>query len=152
MLPYGTWGLNFMRNSGLDWDIWPMVQIGPEPAARMSSHVLHIPESIAPDRLDAAKRLVTWLSDNGLTWANSGQVPARFSVQEQLDPVEHRAVLVFAEAFNTIGRLETPHALKSELAAAWEPEVDGAWNLVAEPAAAMATASERVQDVLDRDE
>lgn len=152
ILPYGTWGLNFMRDSGLNWDVWPMIQMGSQPAARMSSHVLHMPATIEGERLEAAKRFITYLSDNGLTWADSGQVPARYSVQEQLDPEEDRAVLVFAESFNNQGRLETPHALKQEIAAAWEPEVDGAWNNVTTPEEALGVANERVQDVLDRAE
>jgi ABC-type glycerol-3-phosphate transport system substrate-binding protein len=150
ILPYGTWGLNFMRDSGLNWDVWPMIQIGPEPATRMSSHVLHMPAALEGERLEAAKRLIVYLSDNGLTWATSGQVPARFSVQEQLDPDEDHAVLVFAESFRTQGRLETPHPLKQEIAAAWEPEVDGAFNNVTGVDAALEVADERVQDVLDR--
>lgn len=150
ILPYGTWGLNFMRDSGLNWDVWPMIQIGPEPAARMSSHVLHTPATAEGERLEAAKRLITYLSDNGLTWAGSGQVPARFSVQEQLDPEEHRSVLVFAESFNRQGRIETPHPLKQEISAAWQPEVDGVWNNVTTPEEGLRVADERVQDVLDR--
>lgn len=150
ILPYGTWGLNFMKGSEINWDVWPMIQVGPEPAARMSSHVLHMPATLEGDRLDAAKRLITYLSDNGLTWSSSGQVPARISVQAQLDPEADRAVLVFAESFNRQGRLETPHSLKQEIAAAWEPEVDGAWNQVATPADALKVANGRVQEVLDR--
>jgi len=151
ILPYGTWGLNFMRDSDVNWDVWPMIQIGPaQPAARMSSHVLHLPATAEGERLEASKRLITYLSDNGYTWATSGQVPARFSVQEQLDPEELRAVIVFAESFNAQGRIETPHPLKQELNAAWQPEVNGAWNNVATPEEALRTASERVQDILDR--
>jgi ABC-type glycerol-3-phosphate transport system substrate-binding protein len=150
ILPYGTWGLNFMKGSGINWDVWPMVQFGPEPAARMSSHVLHMPNTLEGDRLEAATRLVTYLSDNGLKWAGSGQVPARYSVQEQLDPEADRAVLVFADSFNRQGRLETPHPLKQEIAAAWEPEIDGAWNQVAAPEDALQTANQRVREVLDR--
>jgi len=150
ILPYGTWGLNFMKESEINWDVWPMIQMGSQPAARMSSHVLHIPATLEGDNLDAAKRLVTYLSDHGGTWADSGQVPARVSVQEQLDPVEDRAVLVFAESFNAQGRLETPHALKQEIAAAWEPEVDGVWNLVSTPEEALGVGNQRVQEVLDR--
>ena len=109
-----------------------------------------MPATLEGDRLDAAKRLITYLSDNGLTWSSSGQVPARISVQAQLDPEADRAVLVFAESFNRQGRLETPHSLKQEIAAAWEPEVDGAWNQVATPADALKVANGRVQEVLDR--
>lgn len=152
ILPYGTWGLNFMKESEINWDVWPMIQMGSEPAARMSSHVLHIPATLEGDNLAAAKRLVNYLSDNGLTWASSGQVPARVSVQEQLDPEADRAVLVFADSFNSQGRLETPHALKQEIAAAWEPEVDGVWNQVSAPADALGVSNQRVQEVLDRGE
>jgi ABC-type glycerol-3-phosphate transport system substrate-binding protein len=150
ILPYGTWGLNFMRDSSVNWDVWPMIQIGPERATRMSSHVLHMPAGLDAERIDAATRLIVYLSENGLTWASSGQVPARFSVQEQLDPEADRAVMVFAESFREQGRLETPHPLKQEIAAAWEPEIDGAWNNVTSVDEALNTANERVQDVLDR--
>ncbi len=150
ILPYGTWGLNFMKDSGLDWDVWPMVQMGPEKATRMSSHVLHMPDGLGGEQLDAAKRLITYLSDNGATWATSGQVPARFSVQDNLDPEEDRAVIVFADAFREQGRLETPHPGKDEIAASWEPEIGGSWDGVTTVEEALSTANERVQDVLDR--
>lgn len=150
IFPYGTWGLNFMKESDIDWDVWPMIQIGLEPATRMSSHVLHMPANLEGERLAAAKRLVTYLSDNGYLWAQSGQVPARFSVQNALDPEADRAVLVFAEAFKTQGRLETPHPFKQEIAAAWEPEIDAIWNNVTPIEEALQTANQRVQAILDR--
>lgn len=150
ILPGGTWLLNFMKNSEVNWDVWPMVQIGPERATRMSSHVLHLPPGLEGERLEAAKRLIYYLSDNGGAWAASGQVPARFSVQESLDPETDRAVLVFAESFKNEGRLETPHPLKLEIASAWEPEVGGAWDNVTTIEEALQTGDERVQTVLDR--
>ena len=150
IIPGGTWLLNFMKNSEVTWDVWPMIQIGPQGAARMSSHVLHLPIDLEGERLEAAKRLVYYLSDNGGTWATSGQVPARFSVQESLDPEADHAVLVFAESFKRQGRLETPHPLKLEIAAAWEPEVGGVWDNVASVEEALQIANERVQAVLDR--
>ena len=152
ILPYGTWGLNFMKSSEIDWDVWPMIQVGPNKATRMSSHVLHMPEGLSGEQLDAAKRLIVFLSDNGLTWATSGQVPARFSVQEQLDPDADRAVIVFADSFMEQGRLETPHAHKDEIASAWEPEIGGSWDAVTTVEEALQTANQRVQDVLDRTE
>ncbi|MEZ4635454.1 MAG: extracellular solute-binding protein [Caldilineaceae bacterium] len=150
ILPYGTWGLNFMKNSEIDWDVWPMIQVGPNKGTRMSSHVLHMPTDLDGEQLEAAKRLVIYLSDNGLTWAGSGQVPARFSVQEQLDPEVDRAVIVFAESFLDQGRLEVPHPGKDEIAASWEPEIGGSWDNVTPVEEALATANQRVQDVLDR--
>jgi len=151
IMPYGTWGLNLMLGSDINWDVWPMIQIGPvQPAARMSSHVLHLPATAEGEKLEAGKRLITYLSDHSDIWATSGQVPARFSIQEGLDPEELRAVLVFADSFNRQGRIETPHPLKQELNSAWQPEVNGAWDNVASPEEALNTASERVQDILDR--
>ena len=150
IFPFGTWGLNLAKNSEIDWDVWPMLQLGPEKATRMSSHVLHMPAGLDGEQLEAAKRLITYLSDNGLAWAGSGQVPARFTVQEQLDPVEDRAVIVFAEAFKEQGRLEVPSVDKDEIAQSWEPEIDGMWNGVVGVEESLATANERVQSVLDR--
>lgn len=150
IMPQGTWMLNFMNGSDVNWDAWPMVQMGSQPGTRMSSHVLHMPQTLEGEKLAAATRLVNYLSDSGLDWAGSGQVPARFSVQESLDPEIHRAVIVFADSFNEQGRLEVPHPLKQEIAAAWEPEVGGAWDSVTSVEEALEVANERVQDVLDR--
>lgn len=151
ILPGGTWLLNFMKNSDVNWSAWPMVQMGPvQGAARMSSHVLHMAPTLEGDRLEATKKLVYYLSDNGGTWATSGQVPARFSVQNTLDPDKEAAVMVFAESFKDQGRLETPHPLKLEIASAWEPEIGGAWDNVTSVDDALLTADERVQDVLSR--
>ena len=150
IMPGGTWNLNFMLDSGINWGAWPMLTMGLEPATRMSSHVLHMPAGLEGEQLEAAKRLVYYLSDNGLTWAESGQVPARFSVQENLDPVVHKATIVFAEAFLDQGRLEVPRPPKSEIAEAWEPEINGMWDNVTPIEEALQTANERVQAVLDR--
>ncbi len=57
ILPQGTWMLNFMNGTDVNWDAWPMVQMGSQSGTRMSSHVLHMPQSLDGEQLEAATRV-----------------------------------------------------------------------------------------------
>ena len=84
----GTWNLNFFKdNPDAQAVMEPMYlnSLAPDgkQAVRFDSHMLVIPTGVEGEALEDAKDLIKWLSDNGETWATSGQVPARLSVQQK---------------------------------------------------------------------
>jgi ABC-type glycerol-3-phosphate transport system substrate-binding protein len=151
MIPEGSWMRNFLlEHPQINWKVWKMPPFGPQPATWMSAHVLYMPSTIDGARLDAATKLSVYLSDHGLDWAESGQVPARYSQQEQLDPEKYPSTVVFAEAFREMGKFEPPHVALIELQSAYEPELDAMWNDVKPIPDGLRDANARVQAILDR--
>ncbi len=60
----------------------PVPQFGPERGVWGGSHLLCQPREIAPGRAQAAWRLMRFLSQNSLSWAEGGQVPARVALRQ----------------------------------------------------------------------
>lgn len=153
MIPEGTWFRNFLvlENPDINWTPWGMPQWGDvQQATWVSSHVLYFPATLSGEKLDAAKRLATFLSDQGLYWAQSGQVPARISQQQALDPEIFPSNIVIGQAFQDFGIPELPSAYSIELVQAFEPEIDSALNNLKTVEQALADANDRIQGILDR--
>jgi multiple sugar transport system substrate-binding protein len=68
------------EQKGLSFAGAPVPQFGPQPAVWGGSHLLCQPARIAPERARAAWRLMRFLSDDSLLWAEGGQIPTRLSV------------------------------------------------------------------------
>ena len=151
MTAEGTWFRNFTVEQGVDFTAWGLPQWGDvKPAAWVSSHVIYAPASLSGEKLDAAKRLMVFLSEQGLYWATSGQVPARISQQEALDPENFPSNIAIGRAFQEYGVPELPSAYSIELVAAFEPEIDAALNNLKSIDQALEDANNRIQAILDR--
>lgn len=142
--------LNFNEEAGLNWGACPFPQIGDEPAVWTSSHVIYTPTTLEGEKLDAAKRLISYLSDQGLVWATSGQPPARISQQEAMTPDEFPSATVFGQSFREFGRYDMAHPCIQEVIAAYEPELDAIYNDVKSVEQGLEDANNRVQNILDR--
>ena len=61
-----------------------MPTIGEKPAVWASSHNLVVTTQAAkdPNKLEASRLFIAFISENSIEWAKSGQVPARNSVRE----------------------------------------------------------------------
>jgi multiple sugar transport system substrate-binding protein len=82
MVLEGIYMLNdLQKTEGLDYGGAPTPQFGPEPATWGGSHMLCMPASIPQRRAENVWRLVRYLSDNSLDWAEGGQTPVRRSLQ-----------------------------------------------------------------------
>ncbi|MBV7330194.1 ABC transporter substrate-binding protein [Chloroflexi bacterium TSY] len=149
----GSWDLNFIRDSGLEDKtrafFAPQVT-GTQPAVWMSAHVMAIPNGVDEERTGPAGDLITWLSEHGLEWANSGQPPARLSQQNSEQLQSHWHTGVFSRQFQEIGRTERQHVNITEIQEAYQPEFEAALTDQKTIDEALATAHERVQKVLDR--
>ncbi|HWQ15958.1 MAG TPA: substrate-binding domain-containing protein [Roseiflexaceae bacterium] len=151
----GSWSLNFFKDNP---DVEAVTKAGflnslapdGKQAAKMASHLLVVPVGVKDDALERAKNLIKWLSDNGKTWATSGQVPARLSVQQDPEVQSIWSVKVFAEEFKAIGRTDVPHKAATEIQTTWEAAVSGALANTTSVKDALAEGSKQIQAILDR--
>ena len=152
ILPEGSWMLNFNKDNEVNWGVWPMIQFGDQPKTWTSSHVLYSPPSLAEDseKTAAVRALMEHISESGLTWATSGQPPARTSSQDELTAEAYPSTVVFAESFAEQGRYDTAHVNIQEIHAAYEPELDAIWNQTKSIEEGLNAANERIQTILDR--
>ncbi|MBG6191701.1 multiple sugar transport system substrate-binding protein [Arthrobacter sp. CAN_A212] len=79
----GIWQLNDLQESGLAYAAAPIPTIGAEKAVWANSHNFFLPRQTQPDpdKQNAAKVFIAWISENSATWAGSGMIPARESVR-----------------------------------------------------------------------
>lgn len=151
----GSWSLNFFKDNP---DIEKVTKAGflnslspdGKQVAKMASHMLVVPVGVKGDGLERAKKLIKWLSDNGKTWANSGQVPARLTVQKDADVQNIWSVKVFGEQFTKIGRTDVPHKAITEIVTAWEAAVSGALAKTKPVKDSLTEGNKAIQTILDR--
>jgi len=152
IMPTGTWFRNNLvdLHKEIKWTVWPMLQLGPKPGVWASAHVMFISSTLTGDKLAAAKKMVVYLSNHNDIWAQSGQVPARISVQKGLDPETYKSNILFGQGFQQFGRLEPPLTDLVEVQNAFDPELSAALNGQKTVKQALDDANARMQTILDR--
>ena len=70
------------RQTDLDYGAAPTPTMGSQKATWTGSHGLCLRSDLKGLELAAAERFIKFLSDNSLSWAEGGQVPARLSLRE----------------------------------------------------------------------
>lgn len=151
LVPTGTWFRNFaVDQTDINWAAWPQWQFGEQPATWFGAHTFMVPVSLEGEKLEAVERLVQWVSENQVAWAASGQVPARLSAQEALDPETYPSNIILGETFSEYGVLEISHPAVLELQAAIDPELSAALNGQKTAQQALDDAAARMQQILDR--
>jgi multiple sugar transport system substrate-binding protein len=81
----GIWMMQqWNQVKSLDWGAAPLPQIGSQPAVWASSHNFVVTSQAQkdPNKLQAAKVFISWISDHSIDWAKAGQIAARASVRE----------------------------------------------------------------------
>jgi multiple sugar transport system substrate-binding protein len=81
----GIWMMNeWAKVKSLDWGAAPLPQIGDQPAVWASSHnfVVTSQAQKEPNKLQASKVFISYISDHSIDWAKAGQIAARASVRE----------------------------------------------------------------------
>jgi len=151
----GSWSLNFFKDNPDAAAVTKAARLNSlapdgKQVAKMASHMLVVPVGIQGEQLDVAKDLIKWLSDNGKTWANSGQVPARLSVQKDPDVQSIWSVKAFAEEFTSIGRTDVAHQSATEIVTTWEAASSGVLAKVMPIKDGLTEASKAIQAILDR--
>ncbi len=151
----GTWSLGFFKDNP---DIEkktiavPMNSLAPDGAGgqKIDSHIMSIPTGAKEDQVKRALTLIQWLSDNGKTWATSGQIPARLSVQKDPSVQAIWSVKGASDAFAKQGYTETPHKAFIELQTAWETAVGAAESNTQPLKEALDAGNTAIQAILDR--
>jgi ABC-type glycerol-3-phosphate transport system substrate-binding protein len=151
ILPTGTW---FHNQANLDTDIqsavWPNFQFGDTPATYMGIHTFMVPATESGTQLDAVKTLVEWVSNNQKGWAASGQVPARLSVQADLDPATYSSNIIIGKTMAQYGTLDWSSPALLEMFTSIDPELSAALNNQKTAKQALDDAASRMQEALDR--
>jgi multiple sugar transport system substrate-binding protein len=84
----GIWMMNeWDKVEGLDWAAAALPTIGDQPAVWASSHNMTVTSQAAkdPNKLEASRLFIAFISEKSIEWAKSGQVPARNSVRESAE-------------------------------------------------------------------
>ncbi|MFZ5871839.1 MAG: ABC transporter substrate-binding protein [Actinomycetota bacterium] len=147
----GIWMMNeWEKVDGLDWGASPVPTIGDEPAVWASSHQLVVMRQRSQDenKLHAAQTFISWLSENSLEWAKSGQIPARNSVREG---AEFQALEVQSTLAGQLDHVVFPPSVPGigdVTATTFEQAVNEAVLGKADPASALSAAAERANSLL----
>jgi multiple sugar transport system substrate-binding protein len=116
----GIWMMNeWNKVKSLEWGAAPVPQIGSAPAVWASSHNFVVTSQAQkdPNKLQAAKVFIAWISDHSIDWAKAGQIPARASVREtpEFQALEVQSIAAqqldhvkFPPAVPGIGEVTTP--------------------------------------------
>jgi ABC-type glycerol-3-phosphate transport system substrate-binding protein len=151
VLPTGTWFRNFAaEQTDINWQAWPVLPIGDQRAAWIGSHVFVVPNTTTGEKLEAVSTMLQWVTDHQVDWAASGQVPARISSQEALDPENYPSNILLGQTFQEYGQLEPQCIVILEIEDALNPELSAALNDQKSPQQALDDAAARIQAVLDR--
>lgn len=151
VLPTGTW---YRNQSLLQTDInsmaWPQVQFGPQPATWFGTHTFMLPASAKGEKLEAALRMIEWVSNRQVDWAASGQVPARLSAQAELDPVNYPSNILLGNTFTEYGVIDPKTPVIQEMYTHLDAELSNALNGLKTPEEALNDAAKLMQEALDR--
>ncbi len=151
LLPSGSWFRNFAaEQTDIEWATWPNFQFGAQPATWFGAHTFMLPVGLEGEKREAVQTLIQWISEHQVDWAASGQVPARISAQEALDPENYPSNILLGETFTQYGILDIQHVAVQEMYAALDPELSAALNNQKSAQQALDDAAARMQQVLDR--
>ena len=93
----GIWQTQDLAKTDIPWDVAPLPEIGGEPGVWAGSHNLVITRqgSQDPNKLQAGKVFINWISEKSIDWAKGGQIPARNTVRNSaaFKKLEHQSTL-----------------------------------------------------------
>lgn len=92
------------EKKGLKWGAAPVPQIGDSLQTWAGAHHFVLPRQINADanKAQASRVFVNWMSQNSLTWATAGMVPARKSVRDDPKFAKMGAVTQFAKELDYV--------------------------------------------------
>lgn len=146
---HGPWWISDLQQ--LDFvGFAPLPTIGDQPATWGGSHQIALTTD-DPTTQVASALWIRWLSENSMEWAKAGQVPARQSVRNDPALAEAAApISKVVESANIVVILPQVPALEPALWDQFGPVIDGYLaGDIADPAAALAEANARSQQVID---
>jgi hypothetical protein len=110
-----------------------------------------LPASAEGEELDAALKMIQWVSEHQVDWAASGQVPARLSAQAALDPEHYSSNILLGQTFAEYGVSDPRSTVVQEmLTSCLDPELTAALNNMKDTKTALDDANSCAQEALDR--
>ncbi len=150
MLPDGSWRYNwFTLFPDVNPSMWPYPRIGPERGATiMWSHTFAVSKDVKGEELEAALKLLQYLSDHSDTWNRKAGMPAaRLSKREGL--MEQVWTLpIFDKQFREEGVMEFSSDRFSEILGACEPEWSAILNNDKSVTEGLEAAGNRIRQIL----
>jgi ABC-type glycerol-3-phosphate transport system substrate-binding protein len=151
----GTWALNFFKDNPDIQEVTiaaPLSSFSPDGKIvhKMDAHIFALPVGIDDAAMERSTALIEWLSNSGKTWATSGQIPARLSVQQDPEVQSIWSVKSAAENFNNYGQTDVPHKAFIEIQTAWEAAISAAVANTTPLEQAMQEGNDAIQAILDR--
>jgi len=149
------WMINDIEDTtdGLDYGIGGFPTIGDAPGVFANSHNFTLTKQADADenRGQAARVFITWMSENSATWAGSGNIPARASAREDTQFTDGRqAELATTEVLDSFLFLQQVPGSREIAADSYQRAVSRAVLGEEDPEAALASAVETAQEMLDR--
>ncbi|HEX5322624.1 MAG TPA: ABC transporter substrate-binding protein [Capsulimonadaceae bacterium] len=140
---------SLQETTGLEFAGAPVPQFGPEKGAWGGCHMLCMPTGLPERKVQAAWRLMRFLSDHSLRWAQGGQTPARISV---LDSPQFHDLSVQSQFASQISYVHfDPQIPKANALNQFaDPAIDAALEQLQTPQDAMRDADRRIDQLLKR--
>ncbi|WP_085506116.1 ABC transporter substrate-binding protein [Thalassobacillus devorans] len=114
----GPWMMQQWEDSGINYGVAPVPQLGTEQEAVFAnSHNFVIPESVSDEKVEGITDFLTYVSENGMAWAESGQAPAAKATYESDEFQEMK---------------QQPEAAKQFDNAVFSPKVEN-WGQISDP-------------------
>lgn len=137
------------KQKGLRFAAAPVPQFGPKRAVWAGSHLLCMPSNLSHDKREAAWKFIRYLSDHSIVWAEGGQVPVRKSI---LATDRFRALPIQSEFAKQLDYVVyEPRSVQYNLVATFgDSAFESILNQTQSPTEALATASRRINNVLER--
>jgi multiple sugar transport system substrate-binding protein len=137
------------ENTKLKWKAAPVPNIGGELATWAGSHQFVLPRQIQADenKQIASRVFVNWISQQSLSWADAGMVPARNEVRESPEFAQKGAVTEFAKELDYI-RFVPPIPGVADQRPEWDIAVSKAMLGKQETAAALAEGGQKANKIL----
>lgn len=146
----GIYMLDSLRDEpGLEFAGAPTPQFGPHPGDWAGSHCLCQPRDLSPERSRAAWRLMRYLSDHSLAWAEGGQVPARTDIERS---PQFQALPVQSQFAHQLPYVQYAPLVPTDnsLFQFVDPAVEAVLLDLQTPQAAMKDADRRIDQMLSR--
>ncbi|MGH2821202.1 MAG: ABC transporter substrate-binding protein [Actinomycetota bacterium] len=147
----GPWAINeYGGTKGLDWGVATLPQIGPQQGAWAGSHnfvIMNKPDQ-DPNKFEAAKVFISWISQQSIEWAKAGQVPARESVRASRAFKNLDEQTTFAEELPYVNFPPSVPGIADALLPLYEVGVNEAVLLKSSPQEALDKAAEQVTSIL----
>jgi ABC-type glycerol-3-phosphate transport system substrate-binding protein len=140
---------SLQETTGLKFAGAPVPKFGPMKAAWGGCHMLCMPTGLPERKVQAGWRLMRFLSDHSLRWAQGGQTPARISV---LDSTQFHDLSVQSQFASQIGyvRFDPQIPKANALNQFADPAIDAALEQLQTPQDAMRDADRRIDQLLKR--